>query len=434
MKDFKIVFRSSYGGYLHYYIAWGLIFFSTIASLFNFIPGTVTRNFMVGIFIVFLLICSMLKGINRNIFLWIVLMIGITLINGYYLKNPNIYTVNFVPYLTFICALVLCWVGEMRIDWVDIYLKGALVAYCIYAGVTVITRFLPSLYINHIAPILAGSNSQSLVAFYKSGCMAGLTLHYSINGMLITVGVLIIYSKILLYKKTKKDYLIFGVMILALLFTGKRGHLIFALLSMLVVYFINSGKKIGTRWWKILRAIVLIIFAGIIIYKYVPAARVVFDRIVEMFESDDITNNRTRWWNVAITYFKQNILFGIGWGNFAGLCARVEGYYAHCHNVYLQLLCETGIVGFTIYISWMVKCLHCAFKNFIYARDIKMQDEKDYYFMGFSLGYQIFFLLYCFTGNPLYDEEMFIPYFISCAISLYYRKRILRGDIKAIQE
>jgi len=40
--------------------------------------------------------------------------------------------------------------------------------------------------------------------------------------------------------------------------------------------------------------------------------------------------------------------------------------------------------------------------------------------MNFSLAMQIFFILYGFTGNPLYDREMFVPYFIACAISVNY--------------
>ena len=27
---------------------------------------------------------------------------------------------------------------------------------------------------------------------------------------------------------------------------------------------------------------------------------------------------------------------------------------------------------------------------------------------------QIFFLVYCFSGNPLYDPQCYIPYFMSC--------------------
>ena len=44
----------------------------------------------------------------------------------------------------------------------------------------------------------------------------------------------------------------------------------------------------------------------------------------------------------------------------------------------------------------------------------------DYFLMYFSLAMQIFFIFYGLSGNHLYDREMFVPYFIACAISVNY--------------
>ena len=41
--------------------------------------------------------------------------------------------------------------------------------------------------------------------------------------------------------------------------------------------------------------------------------------------------------------------------------------------------------------------------------------------MVFSVSMQVFFLLYGFTGNPLYDKEMYFPYYIACAVYLCCR-------------
>ena len=30
------------------------------------------------------------------------------------------------------------------------------------------------------------------------------------------------------------------------------------------------------------------------------------------------------------------------------------------------------------------------------------------------VGAQVFFLIYCLSGNPLYDPQCYIPYFMSC--------------------
>ena len=43
-----------------------------------------------------------------------------------------------------------------------------------------------------------------------------------------------------------------------------------------------------------------------------------------------------------------------------------------------------------------------------------------------SISMQTMFLLYCLTGNPLYDSQMLIPYLCSCAMGEYYILRINR--------
>ena len=45
-----------------------------------------------------------------------------------------------------------------------------------------------------------------------------------------------------------------------------------------------------------------------------------------------------------------------------------------------------------------------------------------------NVGVQIFFLLYCFTGNPLYDKETYIPYYMACMIFLHYKNNISRRN------
>ena len=38
-------------------------------------------------------------------------------------------------------------------------------------------------------------------------------------------------------------------------------------------------------------------------------------------------------------------------------------------------------------------------------------------FALYAAGYQLFFVLYGFTGNPLYDYNYAIMYFVSCAMT-----------------
>ena len=50
--------------------------------------------------------------------------------------------------------------------------------------------------------------------------------------------------------------------------------------------------------------------------------------------------------------------------------------------------------------------------------------SKIKFHLSYSLSFQTFFLLYCVSGNPLYDKEMFIPYFLACSLTLYYNAKL----------
>ena len=82
--------------------------------------------------------------------------------------------------------------------------------------------------------------------------------------------------------------------------------------------------------------------------------------------------------------------------------------------MYLQLLCETGLVGFIFYFGIMLWTIYTTIK--IIAK-FKYKVEEEYY-MYFSLGYQAFFLLYCFSGNPLYDIQCYALYFLCIGVTI----------------
>ena len=101
----------------------------------------------------------------------------------------------------------------------------------------------------------------------------------------------------------------------------------------------------------------------------------------------------------------------------------------NAHNVYLQLLCETGILGFLIFMSGAIE---------LFVRTLKLlkKNIRDSFSIGskgtifFVLTMQIFFWLYSLTGNCLYDT-MFGFYSVSIGFVLGYlvQKKNIKEEI-----
>jgi O-antigen ligase len=69
-------------------------------------------------------------------------------------------------------------------------------------------------------------------------------------------------------------------------------------------------------------------------------------------------------WGTAWGYFVHSPITGVGWGNFVGLYGSDLSSFSsiipsgvfEVHNIYLQLLAETGLVGFVAFFYLVVKC------------------------------------------------------------------------------
>ena len=107
--------------------------------------------------------------------------------------------------------------------------------------------------------------------------------------------------------------------------------------------------------------------------------------------------------------FMENPIFGCGWRQMTDIIEH------DVHNIYIQLLAETGIVGFSVYVFLIfygvfiaIKLLRCYSK-----------DKKKSILLLFSAYYIFFFALYGLTGNPLYDEQPFYTFMICYGALIY---------------
>ncbi len=118
---------------------------------------------------------------------------------------------------------------------------------------------------------------------------------------------------------------------------------------------------------------------------------------------DKLGNGRMALWKLAIEAFLNEPIFGNGWCSFKDMAPESGNIHAtNAHNVYLQLLCETGVVGFciagTIFVWMLVLVLKKTFKT-------TNQKNCKYYLLGI-------YIILAMLGQGLIDNSLYYVYWI----------------------
>jgi putative inorganic carbon (HCO3(-)) transporter len=149
----------------------------------------------------------------------------------------------------------------------------------------------------------------------------------------------------------------------ALLLTQSRGGLL-AYLAMLMVsaYMLAPDRK--TRMRRLAMVLVVCVLAAAV-------AGLFFQRLGEI---DDYTAvSRLAIWGGAFTVFARSPVVGAGFGNLrplmGGLLGLPEGWMGDAHNLYLELLAESGLVGFIAFAFLIVSAFRTARRCMRQSRD-----------------------------------------------------------------
>lgn len=335
-------------------------------------------------------------------------------------------------------AVLVLIVVFMKYDEKSFYIFFCciLAAGLVHTAATLWFYFDTDFYMAHIYPNFNSSQKAHLYEQVQRNHHAvGLSNHYSQNGIYMAISVCASFALFFMesHKNKLLKTLLLSVVFIALVLTGKRGALIFSVFAILISYIICkkgafSSKLIAVLF--VLSSISLVIYA---ISFYIEGIAASLERITAMFFTEntasDISNGRFKLYAIAWNFFKGSPLFGIGWREFS---KEVVNFYNQdsvlrdAHNVFLQLLCETGVTGFLIFISLFISAIAQTIQLMLKCtKDLLYLSDKTKMVLTFSLCYQIFFLAYCITGNPLYDLETVYVYIISIGFSsgIYFQHK-----------
>ena len=370
---------------------------------------------------------------------FLLMLFGNVLINKKKLQIPVNRLFWFITLIPFVYSspnmldLTLFTLGILIILTVKLNLQNIDTLYLvikIVAVVNAICVFLQAIDNTFFVPFARERFSAGMYSYYMkvlsssyiSGCngIVGDTAGYLLNA----IGILCSFILICGIKKTKiSSYILFGILLIALLFTGKRSHLLCGVVAVMLLY-ILSGKP--TKKAKRILFSILAIIASYYIMRvmsaFFPNANTinrVLDSINGMILGEDISSGRNTLYGYAILQFKSAPITGIGWKVFNQLTTSLYNYSSvhYVNNDYLQILCETGIIGFVCMFIPMYIFFFKSLKALkIINKKPELFDIKIRIAIMYSVFMQIYYLIYLFLENPLYNRSFFFMYILSVLI------------------
>ena len=201
--------------------------------------------------------------------------------------------------------------------------------------------------------------------------------------------------------------------IIMLSYTGKRLFFIAVLLAMFFSWWIRYRIDTGRRKIQKLVCLIIIVSVGCAFLSKIGVFGTVLSKFVMQWRIGDITNGRLTLWEYALELWKEHWIRGIGIRSLTLLDMAT-------HNVYIELLAEVGILGVACFCAAM-------FIPFFKLLRFTIKNKRNDYVKFFSLSAQLFFLLYCFTGNPLFDHKMMWIYAVILGVGDYSEPRLRRA-------
>ena len=171
----------------------------------------------------------------------------------------------------------------------------------------------------------------------------------------------------------------------AIFITGERTSFLMAVLSVFILIFVKTNFR-RELIFALLVSCILILFLSVNnnYYKnrYLIFKDIVIGKDISTSKKENFLDSQ---WGAhyltSIEIFKKNILFGSGARSFRVECHKEEynkinsqskdiRCSTHPHNFYLEILAETGIVSFSIFIIYLINIISNTFKVFFYKKEL----------------------------------------------------------------
>lgn len=417
----------------------------TLLAIFSFIFKDYNLPIIVG-YVFFALLAFVFIGANHGkLYLTktqlaaLMLAIVATFMVFMPYSRTEVNTVSIV--LSLDIAMLYIIVSQPNMSDTERTLRILLVSAVIMSLYAVLIAIFPNIYYSIIKHILP-SNTQALIELgfqYHYGISVGgetiVVDYYAFFGLVISLNALLICGKKLIKRKL---YIAVCVLCaLAIIVQNRKAELVISVFVISFLFLSNVNMTKMKQKWKQILAFLLIVVVGVagFIYMlnkgYLSRYETFFAQLAfktsSVSSTVDITSGRMKLWSRAFNLFKDNPVFGIGWGNFKlhltdTYNAFNDGQLSNAHNNYLQLLCETGIIGFILFAVPLFYILSRTLRRIRFLRLFGTDNYIARVAASTSLSFQLFYLAISFI-DPVWYKMFTWPFYGIAIILLVYTER-----------
>lgn len=324
-------------------------------------------------------------------------------------------TLSYLISMIICIAYVLCApsvAGSVRLAGRVMYLGGMAMGTFV-----IVFTLLPELFLTTVYPLLSETAQRYYNFFAPLGYGVSLGT-YSYTDYVLFLAAAVCCADLAVKPRTQRriwgNALSLGFLLVAMIVLGRRGELLAALAAIAVLVLALCSRK--KRRIILIVGSVLAAVAVVLVLAFLPQlgkvpvlARYV-ETIEQLLSGADITSGRGPLLAMAVTGFRMKPLFGLGWGQYVrlsaqvGMCDTDGNLIEDCHNIYLQFLCETGVVGAVLLLIPIVYLLLTTCRMLRRAK--KMEDTQPLRFICVSFLLQ-FFLLFLGLYDPSFQKIVF---------------------------
>lgn len=340
------------------------------------------------------------KRLFRDNILWIIF--SAFLWSGCLYSYDRASSISFC--IIFSSYMLLLFVGKMKLFYVK--LIGMLEILLLFGAISIyINVLIPNIMIGPFRFFLSPAAISNVEFFVSNHVYTGFFGDNANAAFAMNIGFAISLVKYI-NKRTKK-YLIQAILFFGtILFTGKRMLIIIPVIMICIsALFLVKNKKVK-------RNIVGILFVLIILFGVattIPSVNKLFFR-----NSDDLLTGRsTILWPTAFMMFNSRKLFGTGINTFNYMInsnnannSTLSSWGFHAHNIYIQLLGETGIIGIIFFATLLLV-------NIVRTVRLIKSNSSNSIILSISLLLQVIWIVYGMTGNTFYYTAQLLVYIVA---------------------